>query len=130
MNLIMAFCLDSGTIWTLVDVLVDIFVCFDRATDFQIDITVKLYQELSGMRDHMSIVKDVLTLSNSSAIVRASIVRIVILLDNSMWSMDLGKVLLADIVLSASLRRAGTMEHVFGNCRVKLWMKIGIRNLS
>lgn len=125
-NLIMAFSLDDGTIWTLVGILVNIFHCLDRAIDFQVDMIVKQYQELSGMRNHMSIIKDILMLLNSSTIVRVSIIRIAILLDDSLWSVGLWKTLFADIVLKTSVRRARTMKHVFGNSRVKLWMKIGI----
>lgn len=84
MNLIMAFSLNGDMIWILVNILVNIFNCLDRATDFQVDVTVKLYQKLFGMRNHMSIVKDILMLLNSSAIVRASIIRIAILLDDSL----------------------------------------------
>ena len=128
-NLIMAFCLDGGTIWTLVNVLVNVFDCLDGATDFQVDVTVKLHQKLSGMRGHMSVVKDILVLLNGSAIFRVGIVWITILLDGGMWSKRLGKALLAHIVLKTSLRRARTMEHTSSDHRVKLWMKIGIRNL-
>jgi len=129
MNLIMAFCLDGGTIWTLVNVLVNVFDCLDGATNFQIDVTVKLHQKLSGMGNHMSVVKDILVLLNGSAIFRTSIVRITIFLDDGVWSIRLGKALLAHIVLKTSLRRARTMEHTSSDHRVKLWMKIGIRNL-
>jgi len=62
MNLIMAFCLNGGTIWTLVDVLVNIFHYLDRAIDFQVNVTVKFYQEFSRVRNHMSVVKDILAL--------------------------------------------------------------------
>ena len=45
------------------------------------------------------------------------------------YTVRLGKALLAHIVLKTPLRRVGTMEHTSSDHRVKLWIKIGIRNL-
>ena len=129
-DLIMAFCLNGGTIWTLVYVLVNVLDGLDRATDFQIDVTVKLHHQLPGMRYHMSIVKDILSLLNGPAILRASIVRIAILLDDGVREKWLGKALFADIVLNTSLRRTRTMKHGFGNGSMELGMDLGIWNLG
>ena len=63
----------------------------DRTTDFQIDVTVKLHHQLSRMRYHMSVVKDILSLLNGPAILRVSIVRIAILLDDGVRNEWLGK---------------------------------------
>ena len=79
-NLIMTFCLNGGMIWTLVYVLVNVLDSLDKTIDFQIDVTVKLHHQLPGMRYHMSVVKDILSILNGPAILRVSIVRIAILL--------------------------------------------------
>ena len=128
-NFIMAFCLNCSAIRTLVNVFVDIFDHFDGATNFQIDVAVKPHQEFSGMRYHMSIVKYILTLLDSPAIFRASVIGIAILLNDGVWSISFGKSLFADIVFNAPLRGAGTMKHISGDNRVKLRMKIEFRNL-
>ena len=129
-NLIMTFCLNGGTIWTLVYVLVNVLDGLDRTTDFQINVTVKLHHQLPGMRNHMSVVKDILSLLNGPAILRASIIRIAILLDDGVRREWLGKALFADIVFNTPLRRARTMEYGFGDGSMELGMDLGIWNLS
>ena len=41
-NFISLLLLHDSSIWTLVDVLVDILDCLYRSTDFQIDVTIEL----------------------------------------------------------------------------------------
>ena len=91
--------LDGGTTWALVNVLVNVLDSLDRTTDFLIDMTVKLNQEFSWMSHHMLVVKNVLALLNSPSILRASIIRITILLDNCLIGKGLGEMLFTDIVL-------------------------------
>ena len=93
-NFITSFLLYSGSVWTLIDVLVNVLDCLDGSTDFQVDVTIKLNQNLPRMWNYMSIVKDILTFLNSPVILGASIVRISILLDNSLSSKGFGKALL------------------------------------
>jgi hypothetical protein len=78
---------------------------------------------------HMSVVKDILSLLNEPAILRASIVRIAIL-DDGMRREWLGKALFADIVFNTPLRRARTMKHGSGDGSMELGMDLGIWNLS
>ena len=115
MNLIMTLCLTGSTIWTFVDILVDVFDSLDRATDLQIYMTVKLHQQLPRMRNYMYIVKDTLALFNSPAIVRVSIIRITTLLDNGLRNIRLGKVPCTNIPFNTPLRRARTMKHISGD---------------
>ena len=82
------------------------------------------------MGDHMLVVKDVLLLLDYPAIFRASIVRIAILLNDSLSCKVLRKACLADIVLNTPLRRARTMEHISGDSSMKLGMDSWIRNLG
>jgi hypothetical protein len=111
-NFIMAFSFNGGIVRTLVDVLMDVLDSLDRATDLQVDVTVEFNQELSWMRNHSLVVKNILTLLNGPAIFRASIIRIAILLNDGMITEGLWKVLFANTPLQASLRRTWTSIYL------------------
>ena len=130
MNLIMTFCLNGSTIWTLIYVLVNVLDSLNRAIDFQIIVTVKLHHQLPEMEYYMSVVKDILSLLNGPAILRVSIVSIAILLDDGMRREWLGKALFADIVFNIPLRRERTMKHGSGDGSMELGMDLGIWNLE
>ena len=129
MYFILAFGEDCGTVWTLVDILVDILDSFDRPIDLQIDMTVKLHQSFPWMRNYNLVIKDILRFLDCSPIVRASIIWISILLYDGLIGKGLGKTFFACIVFQTPLRRARSMKHILGNNRVKLGMDLRIWKL-
>ena len=130
MNFISPLLLHGSSVWTLVDVLVDILDCLHKSTNFQIDATIELDQRLSEMGNHMAVVKGILILLDGPVVFRTSIVWITILLDDGLSNKGLGKVLFANIVFYIPLENARTMKHIFEDSLMRLGMDSRIRNLG
>jgi hypothetical protein len=108
----------------------NVFDRLDAGTDFEIDMTVELDNELFGMWNYVLVSERVLTFLDATTIIRSGIFRIAILLHDCCIAERLWKVLFALAILQTSLRRARAMKHVFGDYFVELGMFIAVWDLG
>src|SRR5205807_835976 len=97
--------LQGSTVVSLVDVLVDIFDRLDGCTDLQVNMTLKLHQQLRRIwnnifvgKDGCSVISTSARLLDSVAIIRSCILWIPIFLHASLLTKVLGKALLAESI--------------------------------
>jgi len=123
--------LQSSMVMSFVDVLVNVFDRLDGCADLQVNVTLKLHQQLWGIWHNIFVVKDLVrVLLDSVAIIRSCILWIAIILHASLLTEVFGKALLAESIDHTTICIARTMEHEVPHSFIELRMEMLIRDLG
>jgi hypothetical protein len=138
LDLVVTLGLQSGTVWSLVNVLVHIFHRLDGGADLNIDVALELHQELSAMRNHIPVgvggdipcTSSPTLFEDGMTVVRAGILGITVVVHDGLFTEGLWIVLLTPAILQTTVWAAWTMQHELGDHFIELRMEVLIRDLS